>query len=511
MSDASVNNKRIAKNTLLLYFRMIIMMTVSLFTSRVVLDVLGIEDYGIYNVVGGVVAMFGFLNGSMAASTQRYLTFELGRHDYVQLTKVFSTSLFIHGLVALFVVLLAETVGLWFFYEKMTIPIERMGAALWVYQASVLSAAVMFLSVPYNACIIAHEKMSTFAYISILEVVLKLVIVYLLAICNLDKLKLYAVLMLAVQVSVRIVYGIYCKRHFGETHYKKVQDSRLLREMLSFAGWNLWGSFAGLLFSHGLNILLNMFFTPVVNAARGVAVQVQGALMQFTHNFQTAMNPQITKSYATGDMAYMHSLIFRNSKFTFFLTFALSLPVFMEAETILGLWLVKVPDYTPVFIRLMLCVSIIDSMASPFMVSAQATGRVKLYQSVVGGVLLLIVPISYIVLRLGGNPASVFVVHLCVCVIAFIVRLIIIRPMISLPLCSYTKEVIFPCILVACLASIIPLLLKNILYFSVGMSIANCVCSLFSVVLFSYILGLTRHERDVVKEKIAAIIQKIGR
>lgn len=352
------------------------MMLVSLYTSRVVLDTLGVEDYGIYNVVGGVVAMFGFINGAMSTSTQRYLTFELGRGDFECLHKVFSTAVIIHALISLLVVFLAETVGLWFFYHKMVIPEMRLNAAMWVYQFSVLATVVMIMSVPYNASIIAHERMSAFAYISVLEVVLRLLVVYLLQIGHLDKLALYAVLIFMVQLGIRILYGIYCSRHFEETRFRWLWDKILFREMLGFAGWNLWGNCAGVAFTQGVNLLLNMFFGPVVNAARGIAVQVQAAISQFSINFQTAMNPQITKSYAVQDYAYMHSLIFRSSKFTFYLLLLFSLPVMLETEAILRLWLGTVPEYTVIFIRLMLCVTIVDSVANPLMVSASATGRV---------------------------------------------------------------------------------------------------------------------------------------
>ena len=362
MPEISSTNKRIAKNALLLYFRMLFMMLVSLYTSRVVLATLGVEDFGIYNVVGGVITMFSFFNGAMSSSTQRYITFELGRGDFDQLQKVFQTSVNIHLLVALLILFLGETIGLWFFYEKMVIPASRMTAAFWVYQFSIITMMVMIVSVPYNAAIIAHEKMSIFAYISILEVLLKLGIVYLLYLTRSDKLIMYAALLCATQLLIRIVYGHYCSCHFKEVRYYWGWDLKLFKEMLYFGGWNLWGGFATVLFSQGINILLNMFFGPFVNAARGIAVQVQGAVTQFSTNFQTALNPQITKSYALGDFTYMHSLIFRSSKFTFLLLAVISFPILLETEMILQLWLNMVPAYTVVFVRLMLCITIIDAM-----------------------------------------------------------------------------------------------------------------------------------------------------
>ena len=329
------NNKRIAKNTLLLYFRMIFMMAVSLYTSRVVLDALGVEDFGIYNVVGGVITLFSFVNGAMSSSTQRYITFELGKGNTSQLQKVFQTSMNVHLLVALLILFLGETAGLWFFYEKMVIPPLRMVSAFWVYQFSIFTMMIMVVSVPYNAVIIAHERMSTFAYISVFEVLLKLGIVYLLYLTSSDKLIVYAALLCFMQLLIRVIYGYYCSCHFDETRYQWGWDSKLFREMLCFGGWNLWGGFAAVLFTQGVNILLNLFFGPAVNAARGIAVQVQGAVTQFSTNFQTAINPQITKSYAVGDYAYMHSLIFHSSKFTFLLLATISFPVLLETEMIL--------------------------------------------------------------------------------------------------------------------------------------------------------------------------------
>lgn len=318
MSQTQNNNKRIAKNTLLLYLRMIFLLSISLFTSRVVLQTLGVEDYGIYNVVGGVVALFAFLNGAMTGATQRYLNFDLAKNDTKALSETFNTALIIHSLIALTLILLSETVGLWFMYEKMVIPEERMTAAMWVLQCAILVMSVNIISVPYNAAIIAHEKMGAFAYISLLEATLKLLIVYMLYISPVDKLILYAILLLTVSVVIRFVYSSYSHKHFKETHFRFIWNTVKLKEMGAFASWNLIGNLALMGVTQGLNMLLNVFFGPVVNAARGVAVQVQGAIQQFANNFQTAINPQITKSYASNQLEYMHSLICRGAKFSFF-------------------------------------------------------------------------------------------------------------------------------------------------------------------------------------------------
>lgn len=511
MTNSSENNRRIAKNALMLYFRMFLTMSVALYTSRVVLATLGVEDYGIYNAVGGIVTLFGFINSSMAASTQRYLTFELGRGNSDALNRIFSSSLIIHGLLSLLIFFLAETVGLWFLYTKMIVPVTRMEAALWVFHFSILTTLVSIMSIPYNATLIAHERMSAFAYISIIEVVLKLLIVYLLQVGEFDKLKLYAILMFTVQLGIRMIYGFYCSRHFMETKFRFVLDRKLFRDMLSFAGWNLWGSCASIAFTQGLNILLNIFFGPVVNAARGIAVQVQSAVIQFAFNFQNALNPQITKSYASNNFNYMHSLIYRSSKLTFFLLLFLSLPIFVETETILTLWLKTVPDYTIAFVRLMLCVAIIDAVANPLMVSAAATGKVKVYQSVVGGILLSILPISYVVLKCGGNPASVFVVHLCICVIAFAVRLYIVRPLIKLVVADYVRKVILRCISISGISIVIPILIKDILPNAMLSFVIVCFTCVLSVLLCSFCWGLDTGERQFIASKVYGIISKIKR
>ncbi len=511
MPDYSANNKRIAKNTILLYFRMLLTMLVSLYTSRVVLATLGETDYGLYNVVGGVVAMFGFLNAAMITSSQRYITFALGQGNLKNLKNVFSTSIQIHALIAIVIVILAETAGLWFLQNEMTIPAERVNAAQWVYHLSVLGMVVVIMGVPFNASIVAHEKMSAFAYVSILEVILKLLIVYILYIGNIDKLKLYAILMFLVQLCICLIYIIYCLRHFSETRCVHYRNKSLFKEMLSFAGWNLVGNGAAVAFTQGLNILLNVFFTPAINAARAVAVQVQGAVAMFSSNFQVAVNPQITKSFAVGNLDYMHNLVFRTSKFTFILLFCLSLPIILETEIILDIWLKEVPEFTVSFLRLMLCVTIIDAMAGPLMTSAAASGRVKVYQSVVGGILLMILPISYIVLKLGGNPTSVFIVHLCICCVAFIVRLFIIRPLIQLSIRQFVGEVIVRCCLVAIISSIIPVLLRIVLPQNILSFIIVCCFSVLSIGLVSYKIGLNVSERMFIKNKIISLFAKLKR
>lgn len=504
----NTSNKRIAKNTLLLYIRMLFLMAVSLYTSRVVLDTLGIEDFGIYNVVGGFVSMFSFLNSAMASTTQRYLNFELGKGNVERLRMVFSTSINIHAAISIIILLLAETVGIWFLYTYMTIPEARFSAAMWTYQMVILSTVVMVMSVPYNAAIIAHEKMGAFAYISVMEVILKLAIVYVLLVFDFDKLKLYAVLMLAVQILIQIIYTAYCNRHFEETKYHRVWNGKLFREMTGFAGWNLFGNIAAVAFTQGLNVLLNLFFTPAVNAARGIAVQVQNALRGFCFNFQTALNPQIVKSYAANELEAMHSLIYRSTKFSFFLLLFISLPVLMQTETILAWWLKTVPEHTAMFVRLTLVASFIEVIGNPLITGAMANGRIKVYQMVVGGLLFMILPLSYLSLRLGFSPESVFVVQIFMMVISHIARVYMVRPMINLSVKAYLHRAISPLFIVSAVSIILPFIVNGCTEGGIIGFVFVCLACFLSVGTSSYWLGLDSIERAFVRTQITKILRK---
>lgn len=505
-----VNNKQIAQNTILLYFRMIFLMLISLFTSRIILQALGVEDYGIYSIVGGFVSLLSFLNGAISSSTSRYIIFALGKNDSTKLFGTVSTCKLAHLIIAIAVLLIGETLGLWFILQKLVVPESRMAAALWVYHCSIISTAVMICSVPYNACIIAHEKMSAFAYISIYEAVMKLVIVFILATSHIDRLKLYAVLLLSIQISIRLIYTTYCHKHFEESKARMRYDKDLFKEVFSFAGWNLCGNLAAALFTQGVNVLLNMFFGPVVNAARGIAVTVQSTVQQFATNFQAAINPQITKTYASGEYEAMHTLICRSSKFTFILLSALSLPIIMETEFILSLWLGQVPDYTVSFIRVMLCICIVDATANPFMTAAAATGNVRFYQLVVGGILLLIVPVSYVALRLWCAPISVFIVHLAIVLITFIVRLFIVRSMIHISLAPYCRKVIVPSFIVGCLSTGIVYIFKSFMSTGLSYSLFAIVLSAASVIVLSYFILLNYNERSFLRKKLLSLSTKFN-
>ncbi len=508
MTDTLQDNKRIAKNTLLLYVRMLFMMAINLYTSRVVLNTLGVEDYGIYNVVGGVVAMFGFINGSMASATQRYITFALGKGNFENLQKVFSTALQIHLLISLLIVILGETVGLWFMYEQMKIPADRMDAAFWVLQCSIMSTVVMILSVPYNADIIAHERMSAFAYISVLEVILKLAVVYVLLIFSYDKLVLYAFLILSVQILIRFCYSCYCNKHFEESKYSWIWDKSLFKEMTGFAGWSLFGNLSAVLFGQGLNMLLNVFFGPVVNAARAIAVQVQGAIQQFVGNFQMALNPQITKTYAKGELDEMHKLMFRSARFSFYLLFFLSLPVLLETDFILTIWLKTVPEHTIIFLRIMICISLIFTLSNPLMIANQATGKVQKYQIICGSIQLLILPISYVFLKFGFPAYSVFIVHFIIELITQCARMILLKPLIGLKVKDYLCNVYSRVFLVVVISVIMPLTIYLTMYDTVIRFFLICITSFLSVSIVAYRFGLSKKEREFVKSKSVIILQR---
>ena len=511
MSQTMENNRRIAKNTLLLYIRTLFIMLVTLYTSRVVLNTLGVTDYGVYNVVGGVVAMFGFINSSMSSATQRYITFALGKGDMKQLKKVFSTALQIHVLIAAVIVVLGETVGLWFMYTQMQIPTERMDAAFWVLQCSIISTVVMIISVPYNADIIAHEKMSAFAYISILEAILKLAIVYALVVSPADKLILYAFLILSVQLFIRFCYNHYCNKHFEESKYFHVKDRLLFKEMTGFAGWSLFGNLSSVLFGQGLNMLLNVFFGPVVNAARAVAVQVQSAIQQFVSNFQMALNPQITKTYAKGEMEDMHKLMFRSARFSFYLLLFLSLPVLFETDFILRVWFKTVPENTVVFLRIIICTSLIYSLANPLITANQATGKVKKYQAVCGSILLMILPISFVCLKFGCPAYSVFIVHFVMESIAQFARMVMLRPLIGIRIRDYVKNIYARVMSVVTLSFVAPLVVYLNMPDTVLRFFTVCIVCVLSVGIIVYAVGLSSAERSFVNTKTIEIYNKILR
>lgn len=507
-SDSSANNKRIAKNTLLLYFRMLLTMVVSLYTSRVVLGALGVEDYGIYNVVGGVVAMFSMLSGSLSAAISRFITFELGTGNKDKLKRVFSSSVTIQMGLSAIILVLAETAGLWFLNNKMVIPESRMYAANWVYQLSLLTFVINLISIPYNAAIIAHERMSAFAYISIFEAVSKLVVAYCIVISPIDRLILYAIMLTTIAIIIRLIYGSYCKRKFEECTYHFIYDHDLFKQMFGFAGWNFIGASSALLRDQGGNIVINLFCGPAVNAARGIAVQVNAAIHSFVTNFMTALNPQITKSYASGDQKYLMTLLFQGARLSFYILLLLSLPVIINTHYILKLWLGQVPEHTVLFVQLVLIFGMCESISSPLITAMLATGKIRNYQLVVGGFQMMNLPISYVFLRLGAIPETVLIVAIAISQLCLAARLYMLRGMIGLKARDFIKKVYLNVIIVTVLSSILPFVLSNILDENFISFVLLCIVALVSTFLIEFYLGCTLKERQFVISKVKTIIKK---
>ena len=426
------NNKRIARNTLLLYFRMLFLMIISLYTSRIVLNALGVEDFGIYNVAGGVVAMFSILSGSLSAAISRFITYELGKNNILKLKVIFSSAITIQIGLGIVIVFFAETIGIWFLNTQMNIPIERMVAANWVLQFSIITFIINLISVPYNAVIIAHEKMSAFAYISIFEAIGKLLIAYLITISPIDKLIFYAILMCVVAIAIRLLYGYYCKRHFDECRFHFIWNKQIFQQIFSFAGWNFIGASSAVLRDHGGNIIINLFCGPTVNAARGIAFQVNNAIQGFVSNFMTALNPQITKSYAVKNYTYMMTLIFQGARLSFYMLLLLSLPIIINTHYLLTLWLNTVPEHTVLFVRLVLIFAMSESISGPLITAMLATGNIRNYQIIVGGLQMLNLPISYILLSLGAIPETVLIVAVLISQCCLMARLYMLKKMIFL-------------------------------------------------------------------------------
>lgn len=484
-------------------------MVISLYTSRVILNTLGVEDYGINNVVSGFIGMLGFLSGSLGAASSRFITYDLGIGDMPTMKRTFGNIVTIHLLLAVIILILGETIGLWFVLNKLQIPENRMTAALWVYQFSIFSFMLSIVSVPYNATIIAHERMKAFAYISIVDALLKLLIVYLLVVIPYDKLIIYAILFFCIQVFDRVVYGVYCYRHFEETKTKLAFNKKLFKEIFSFAVWTMNGNLAVIGYTQGINVLLNMFFGPIVNAARGVAVQVQTVVQNFCNNFQMALNPQLTKSYAQNDLEHMQQLLKVSSKFSFFLLYIISLPLMLEAPLVLKWWLGIIPEHTVNFLRLILCSSMLIALSNPLIVSVHATGKIKKFQAIEGTMLLCIVPIAYVLLKFFDiRPEYVFCVHIIVEILTQYVRVRIILPMISMKCIDYFKEVIVPIIKVIIITPILPLIAYHYINQSVITFFLICFISVISVLLGVYYWGCLKSEREFIINKIRQKISK---
>ena len=507
MTDTSANNKRIAKNTLLLYIRMFLMMGITLYTSRVVLQMLGVDDFGIYNVVGGIIVLFSFINNAMVASTQRFLNFELGRGNVEEAQKVFAASLNIYLVIVMIFMLLAETVGLWFLNRYINIPPERTVAANWVYQASLVAAALNFVRMPYNAAIIAYERMSFYAYTSIIEAALKLGIVFLLY-SFADKLIAYAWFVSVVALLILLMYVFFCRRVFFICrHHTFAYDKRRYTALVSFSGWSLFGSVANMGASQGVNILLNIFFGVFVNAAMGIANQVSGAIGLFVGNFQTAFNPQIVKSYASGEMERFINLILKASKYSYYLLFLIALPCFICCNEILQLWLGEVPLHAVSFCRLLIIFSLIDAIQGPLWMSAQATGKIKHYQLLMSCLILLNLPVTYVVLKLFPIAELGLIIRVSINIITAVVRVVYLKLLFPFPVIRYVKETVGTCIVVSVMSVLFPWLIyqntDGLSQLCLTIS-ASLVCTL----VFIYIIGLSCSERQIVLNIIRRIFNK---
>lgn len=503
MSTQTSDNKRIAKNTIYLYVRMILLMGVSLFTSRIVLQALGVDDYGIYNVVGGIIVILSFLNNAMAGGTQRFLNVEMGRKDGDGVKSVFNTSIHIHFIVAVLVLLIGETVGLWFLNAHMNIPHDRIIAANYVYQFSVATCLIGIISVPYNAAIISHEKMSAFAYISIIEGVLKLLVALAIYIYPFDKLIFYAFLMFMVGVANRLIYGIYCGRHFEECRNLKWKiDKKRIRNMLSFSGWTIFGNLGYILHTQGIAIIVNMFFTVAVNAAQGIANQVNGIVNQFVTNFLTALNPQVVKSYAAGELDAMHLLIFRGGKIAICMVSFFTVPIALEAETFLRIWLGVVPEYTVLFVRLVLLISLVNSISNLMATAKGATGDIKKYQIVLTTVGALHLPLAWVAFELGCGPEYAMYVYLGIVVVLQVLRVWMTCNSIRLSKRLFVRKVILRCGIAMATALVLPLLLHLLLKQSFFTSIAVCVTSVLTVMVCMLYIALDAQERKAVLKPI---------
>ena len=477
---------------------MIVVMFITLFTSRVILNALGIEDYGIYNVIGGVVTMMAVVNNAMASATQRYLTFELGKGDMLQFRKVFSTCMTIYILLALLLLLFAETIGLWFVNNKLVISPDRIIAANIVYQFSIFSSICAMIQIPYNAAIISHEKMNAFAYIGLIEAVAKLSIAYMLLISHIDKLSLYGGLTFATSFAIFLTYKIYCARKIQEACYVFMWDKKLTLQLISYSGWNLFGAMAGVAKGQGLNILINIYFGATVNAARGIAYQLNHAVTMLFSNFYTAVRPQITKYYAANNLDEMYKLVYRSSKFSFFLILIASLPLIIETPAIIELWLKQVPEYAVTFVRIIVMISAIDAMSMPIITTIHATGKIKFYQFIVSTIILLILPVSWSFLKLGFDAYSIFYVSLVINIITTFVRLAIANKNSGLPFWGYIKAVILPSVVVSIISAIIPIITHKILAPSFTTTIFVCTISVISVGVCGYFIGMDKKERKAI-------------
>lgn len=506
MSDTSSNNKRIAKNTILLYVRTFLVMVISLYTSRVILQVLGVEDYGVYQVVGGMVAMFAVISQSLSSAISRFITYEIGSGNTERLNSVFSTSRVVQLVIAIIVVIVGEIVGLWFLYTHMQIPDGRMEAANWVLQLSLISFVVNLLSIPYNACLIAHEHMKMYAYVSIVEALGKLGICFMIMASPIDKLVYYALLLMLLSVIIRIIYTIYCRSYFCECKSPLHFHRNVFKEMFGFAGWSFYTNTNFLLNTQGVNMLINVFFGVTFNAARGLANQVEGAVIQFVNSFTTAINPQITKSYAAGDKMEMYTLVCRGAKFSFFLMYLMALPLIFEADTVMHIWLTVVPEKTVLFVQLSLILGMFDCFGSTSVTACMATGKIKKYSLVIGTLGLLEFPLVWIAFAAGGAIELAYYLYIVVKAVVIIVRMLLMRGMVGMPVRMYLSRGLMPIVIVAIVAAIPSVIVTMSMPQGYLRLIVSIVVGVLSVGLAALYLGMTIGERTTIISKALTVL-----
>ena len=508
---AIVDNKRIAKNTIILYLRMIFLMVVSLYTSRIILNALGVDSYGVYSAVGGFIATFAILSNSLSAAVSRFITFELGKGNKNNLCQIFSSSVIMLLTIGLIILLLMETAGIWFLNNKMTIPADSVKAANWVLQFSALTFIINLISVPYNAAIIAHEKMSAFAFISMFEGLGKLLIAFIIANSSLNRLILYSGLLFLLSIIVRCIYAWYCNRNFEYTHLRFCCDRSIAKQIFAFSGWNFIGASSGVLRDQGVNVLLNVFCGQTVNAARSIAMQVNSAIQSLSTSFTTALNPQITKQYALSNYIECEHLVTRGARFTIYLLLLLAFPIFFETHQILVVWLKIVPPYAVSFVQLIIISVIVETISYSMTTLMLATGNIRNYQILVGGLQLLNFPISWLLLKEDISPNYTIVTAIVIGILSLMCRLVMLHRMIGFHVLTFIKDVIIRVLLVSILSSIVPLILIECLPESFLRLIVIIVTCLFSVSISVLYFGCNTSERTVIFCVVRNNIRKLYR
>lgn len=502
------DNSVIAKNTVFLYLRMIVILLITLYISRAILAILGHEDFGVYSVIGGVVILFSFLTNAMTSATQRYLNFHLGLPNNGRISTVFNIAFLAHLSILIIVFILSETIGLWFVETQINLPEARINAARWVYQMTVLASLINIIVIPYRASLIATERMDIFAILSVIEVLLKLVSVVLLPLFSLDNLILYSVLL---AFASTVNFGLHWHVSRSKIPFSKYQfewDKQLYKEMMFFSGYHLLGGLAVVGSKQGLNILINIFYNVTVNAAVGIANQVRSAVFSFVSSFQTAFNPQIVKLYASKEFENLYSLFYKSTKFSYYLILILSLPILVYCNEFLSIWLTNVPKYSVVFTQLVIVSSYIEALSAPLGIAIGATGKVKYYQIFVSVILLLDLPIAYIALTYFSDPSYVFVFDIIVCFLAYLFRLLYVKHHVGYSIANYSKKVFLPCLMVTILSVPLAYFIGKIgnNYFFVFFNSITMVCLTAGVIS---LVGLDNSEREFVNQLISKKISKL--